>query len=60
MRDQINPMGGSHTDGADQVDFLEREFAAIASIGLPIAESRDVLNEYLEGLHKRPPRTDAP
>ncbi|WP_241826759.1 helix-turn-helix domain-containing protein [Streptomyces graminilatus] len=47
-----NPMGGNHTDDVQQVDFLEKEFAAIAEIALPVDKSRDVLNEYLEGLRK--------
>lgn len=47
-----NPMGGTHTEDPEQVDFLEREFQGIASIALPVDKSRDVLNEYLEGLHK--------
>jgi transcriptional regulator with XRE-family HTH domain len=47
-----NPMGGTHTEDPEQVDFLEREFKGIASIALPVDKSRDVLNEYLEGLHK--------
>ncbi|GAB2779133.1 helix-turn-helix transcriptional regulator [Streptomyces daliensis] len=46
------PMGGSHTDDAAQVSFLEREFAAIAEIALTVDKSRDLLNEYLEGPHK--------
>lgn len=45
-----NPMGGAHTEDRKQVDFLETEFKAIAAIALPVDQSRDVLNEYLEGL----------
>ncbi|OON71847.1 XRE family transcriptional regulator [Streptomyces tsukubensis] len=44
-----SPMGGNHTEDAEQVAFLEKEFAAIANIALPVDKSRDVLNEYLEG-----------
>lgn len=44
--------GGSHTDDAEQVTFLDGEFSAIASIALSVDKSRDLLNEYLEGLHK--------
>lgn len=47
-----NPMGGNHTDDAKQVSFLEKEFAAITEIALPADNSRDLLDEYLEGLHK--------
>lgn len=47
-----NPMGGNHTEDAEQVEFLEKEFAAIAEIALPVKKSRDVLNQYLEGLHQ--------
>ncbi|MFJ5819349.1 helix-turn-helix transcriptional regulator [Streptomyces sp. NPDC093108] len=47
-----SPMGGNHTEDAKQVGFLEKDFAAIAGIALPVDESRDVLNEYLEGLHQ--------
>lgn len=47
-----SPMGGNHTEEPEQVDFLEREFRGIASIALPAERSRDVINEYLEGLYK--------
>lgn len=47
-----NPMGGNHTDEVEPVSFLEKEFAAIAEIALPVDKSRDLLNEYLEGLHQ--------
>lgn len=47
-----NPMGGSHTYDPDQVSYLEAEFESIASAALPVGESRELLNEYLEGLHK--------
>lgn len=47
-----SPMGGNHTDDAQQVSFLGKEFAAIAEIALPVDKSRDLLNEHLEGLHK--------
>ena len=47
-----NPMGGSHTEEAEQIQFLEAEFDAIGSIALPVDESRDLISEYLEGLHK--------
>ncbi|MFI5749107.1 helix-turn-helix domain-containing protein [Streptomyces sp. NPDC051644] len=47
-----NPMGGNHTDDFQQVSFLEKEFEAIAEIALPADKSRDLLNEYLEGLHQ--------
>ncbi|MEV7872722.1 helix-turn-helix transcriptional regulator [Streptomyces sp. NPDC088124] len=47
-----NPMGGSHTYDLEQVGYLETEFDHIASIALPVDESRDLMNEYLEGLHK--------
>ncbi|HBF84501.1 MAG TPA: XRE family transcriptional regulator [Streptomyces sp.] len=47
-----NPMGGNHTDDTQQVSFLEKEFEAIAGIALPVDKSRDLLNEYLEGLHQ--------
>ncbi|MFJ5675302.1 helix-turn-helix domain-containing protein [Streptomyces sp. NPDC093097] len=47
-----NPMGGNHTDDAEQVGVLEKEFAAISRIALPVEKSRDRLNEHLEGLHK--------
>ncbi|MCC2275444.1 helix-turn-helix domain-containing protein [Streptomyces sp. ET3-23] len=47
-----NPMGGTHTEDPDQVEFLEREFDGIASIALPVDESRDLVSKYLEGLHK--------
>lgn len=45
-------LSGSHTDDPAQVDLLEKEFAAVAEIALPVDKSRDVLNEYLEGLRK--------
>ncbi|MBT2396250.1 helix-turn-helix transcriptional regulator [Streptomyces sp. ISL-100] len=47
-----NPMGGSHTYDPEQVAYLEAEFDNIASAALPVDKSRDLLNEYLEGLHK--------
>lgn len=47
-----SPVGGNHTDDESQVDSLQKEFAAIADIALPVSKSRDVLNEYLEGLHR--------
>ncbi|MFJ2819356.1 MULTISPECIES: helix-turn-helix transcriptional regulator [unclassified Streptomyces] len=47
-----SPMGGNHTEDVKQVGFLEKEFAAIAAIALPVDKSRDVLNEHLEGLHQ--------
>jgi hypothetical protein len=47
-----SPMGGNHTEDGEQVGFLEKDFAAIAGIALPVDKSRDVLNEYLEGLHQ--------
>ncbi|MFI9052413.1 helix-turn-helix domain-containing protein [Streptomyces sp. NPDC053427] len=47
-----NPMGGSHTYDPAQVAYLEAEFDNIASAALSVDESRDLLNEYLEGLHK--------
>ncbi|MEU8540868.1 helix-turn-helix transcriptional regulator [Streptomyces sp. NPDC048717] len=47
-----NPMGGSHTFEHDQVAFLEAEFDDIASAALPVDTSRDLINQYLEGLHQ--------
>ncbi|PRH81089.1 XRE family transcriptional regulator [Streptomyces solincola] len=47
-----NPMGGSHTYDPAQVAYLEAEFERISSAALPVDQSRDLLNEYLEGLHK--------
>ncbi|MBA0053410.1 XRE family transcriptional regulator [Streptomyces sp. AJS327] len=47
-----NPMGGSHTYDPEQVAYLEAEFDNIASAALPVDKSRDLLNKYLEGLHK--------
>lgn len=47
-----NPMGGLHTVDADQVAYLEAEFEDIASAALTVDESRDLLNEHLEGLHQ--------
>ncbi|MFJ1662429.1 helix-turn-helix domain-containing protein [Streptomyces anthocyanicus] len=47
-----SPMGGNHTEDAQQVGFLEKDFAAIAGIARPVDQSRDVLHQYLEGLHQ--------
>ncbi|QKZ20327.1 helix-turn-helix domain-containing protein [Streptomyces chartreusis] len=47
-----NPMGGSHTYDPAQVAYLEAEFENIASSALPVDQSRDLLSEYLEGLHQ--------
>lgn len=47
-----NPMGGSHTEDSEQVEYLEAEFDAIGSIALPVDESRELLIKYLEGMHK--------
>jgi hypothetical protein len=47
-----NPIGGTHTEDPGHVKFLEGEFDAISSIALPVDESRDLLSNYLEGLHK--------
>ncbi|MQY15771.1 hypothetical protein SRB5_59620 [Streptomyces sp. RB5] len=47
-----NPLGGTHTDDAEQVDLLEKEFKAIAGVALPVDESRGVLTRYLEGPRK--------
>lgn len=47
-----NPMGGVHTEDPEQVTFLEKDFNGIGSIALPVERSREVISEYLEGLHK--------
>ncbi|WP_326795956.1 helix-turn-helix transcriptional regulator [Streptomyces sp. NBC_01808] len=47
-----SPLGGNHTDDAQQVSYLEKEFTAIAEVALPVDKSRDVLYEYLEGQRK--------
>lgn len=47
-----NYTGGTHTEDPEEVTFLEAEFDQIADIALPVDQSRDLLNEYLEGLHK--------
>lgn len=47
-----NPMGGSHTEDPEQVEYLEGEFGEIVSIALSVSDSREILTEYLEGLHK--------
>ncbi|MEU6482582.1 helix-turn-helix transcriptional regulator [Streptomyces sp. NPDC046887] len=47
-----NPMGGTHTVDPDQVAYLEAEFEDIASASLSVDESREILNQYLEGLHQ--------
>ncbi|XIG72767.1 XRE family transcriptional regulator (plasmid) [Streptomyces sp. SGAir0957] len=44
-----SPMGGNHTEEAEQVGFLKKDFAAISAVALPVDKSRDVLNQYLEG-----------
>jgi transcriptional regulator with XRE-family HTH domain len=45
------PLGGHHTEDAEHVGVLQRDFAAISSVAFPVDESRDRLNHYLEGLH---------
>ncbi|MGX2996293.1 helix-turn-helix domain-containing protein [Streptomyces sp. JNUCC 64] len=47
-----NQMGGSHTEGAEEIKFLNAEFDAVGSIALSVDESRDLLTEYLEGMRK--------
>jgi hypothetical protein len=47
-----NPMGGTHTEDPEQVTFLANDFHGIAAIALPAERSREVITEYLEGLHK--------
>lgn len=44
-----NPMGGTHTEEPDQVAYLEKVFTGVHSIALPVDESRELLNRYLEG-----------
>lgn len=44
--------GGSHMYDPDQVSYLEEEFDHLSSAALPADESRDLIKEYLEGLHQ--------
>lgn len=45
-------IGGSHTSDPDQVRYLEAEFDHLSTAALPVDKTRDLLKEYLEGLHK--------
>ncbi|MGW3121372.1 helix-turn-helix domain-containing protein [Streptomyces sp. NPDC001107] len=47
-----NPLGGTHSEDPEQIDFMERIFNAVANVALPADRSRDLITEYLEGLHK--------
>ncbi|MGW3199226.1 helix-turn-helix domain-containing protein [Streptomyces sp. NPDC001118] len=47
-----NPLGGTHSEDPAQIDRMERVFNAAADIALPVGKSRDLITEYLEGLHK--------
>ncbi|EFG65050.1 xre family toxin-antitoxin system, antitoxin component [Streptomyces sp. SPB074] len=46
------PSGGFHTEDADLVAFQSVEFRSIANVALPFSETRDLLREHLERLHK--------
>ncbi|MFJ4697275.1 MULTISPECIES: helix-turn-helix transcriptional regulator [unclassified Streptomyces] len=46
------PTGGAHTEEAEMVAFLAGEFEKIAQAALPYDESRVLLREHLERLHK--------
>ncbi|MFE0852143.1 helix-turn-helix domain-containing protein [Streptomyces mutabilis] len=46
-----NPMGGTHTEEPEAVSWMEEEFDLISSIALPVDESRERLEKYLEGLY---------
>lgn len=47
-----NPMGGSHLYDPDQIAYLDAEFDNIASAALPVDQSRELMNTYLEGMHQ--------
>lgn len=44
-----NPMGGTHSEEADEIHFMERVFKASADAALPEKKSRDLISKYLEG-----------
>lgn len=46
-----NAMGGHHTEDPEQVAYMEREFENILPVALSADRTREVLTEYLEGLH---------
>lgn len=44
-----NPMGGTHSEEPEEIDFMERVFEASASAALPVDDSREIITKYLEG-----------
>jgi len=47
-----NSMGGTHTEEPAKVSWLEEEFDLISSVALSVDESRERLDQYLEGLYE--------
>ncbi|AYG77944.1 hypothetical protein DWB77_00051 [Streptomyces hundungensis] len=47
-----NSMGGTHTEDAETVDYHATLFDKLANTALPVDKTRDLISEYLEGLHK--------
>lgn len=47
-----NAMGGTHTEEPDKFEFLEKDFRGIVDVALSAEQSREVITEHLEGLHK--------
>ncbi len=47
-----NPLGGNHLEGPEQITSMESVFQQGVDLALPAEETRDKLEEYLEGMRK--------